>query len=60
MFFAYKDCMKIKCKYADKYKVKRKPKCGCKTCNDKWKNRITLTEKSRYYKFFEGLFCKSE
>lgn len=26
-----------KCRYADKYKAKRPPKCGCDMCNVKWK-----------------------
>ena len=26
-----------KCSYADKYKAKRAPKCGCQTCEEKWK-----------------------
>ena len=24
------------CRYAGKYKAKRKPTCGCKECEDKW------------------------
>lgn len=26
-----------RCKNAERYKAKRAPTCGCKTCNDKWK-----------------------
>lgn len=28
---------KNKCSYSKKYKAKIAPKCGCQTCNDKWK-----------------------
>lgn len=28
-----------KCSYADKYQAKRKPTCGCQTCEEKWKKR---------------------
>jgi hypothetical protein len=31
--------MKDKCSYADKYKAIYPPRCGCKTCKDKWDNR---------------------
>lgn len=27
---------KVKCKYADKYKAMREPKCGCVECWIKW------------------------
>jgi len=33
----------IKCRYADKYKAKRAPKCGCDYCELKW----TIAEHQR-------------
>ena len=31
--------MKKKCRYADKYKAIRPPKCGCEACKKKWEER---------------------
>lgn len=28
-----------KCRYADKYKAIYAPRCGCKVCEEKWKNK---------------------
>jgi hypothetical protein len=37
----------IKCDYADRYKAKRKPTCGCYTCDLKYANaRIAHLEKA--------------
>ena len=33
--------MKQKCSYADKYKGKRKPTCGCLKCDIIWTNNIS-------------------
>lgn len=32
--------MKEKCSYADEYKAKYPPKCGCKACKLKWKQAL--------------------
>ena len=31
-----------KCKYSDKYKAIKKPRCGCETCLKKWENKNKL------------------
>ena len=30
--------MKKKCRYADNYKAIRPPRCGCETCEKKWRD----------------------
>jgi hypothetical protein len=33
--------MREKCTYADRYKAKYAPRCGCKACETKWAERHT-------------------
>lgn len=36
--------VRAKCSYADKYKAKRKPMCGCIACENKYKAALAELE----------------